>query len=919
MTYRLPTFACLLVALAACNSDSESTYLASAKTLLDKRDTSGAVIQLKNALLKNPNSRPARLLLGKVLLQSGDPRAALVQLQMAREGQVPAEQVVPEIARAMLAEAEGDKLIAQFAGLTLREPLAVADLKTSLAAAHAAQGDFSAARAAAAAALQAQPGYPPAIVVLARIDAGQGDIAAALRQVDGVLAREPGNADAGLLKAEILQQSMNDGDGAMEALRTVQAANPDWVAARTAVINTLLQQNQRAEARSELDQLRQMAPNNPETLYLRSQFAFDDQDYPASRELNEILLAAMPNNLRVLVLAAAVEFRRQPFTLAEGLLTRATKAAGQRQIPLQMLAQHYLRADLSDKAIEVLQPLVDAPQADAASLALFAEAQRQAGDSPRAEAAFLRAVQAAPGDERTRTALALLRLARGPAGPALAELEAIAKDGSTTQADLALVNARFQLNDGPGALRAIDSLERKLPGMTLPHMLRGRVLARQGDAAGAAASFERALGIARDRFPVLSELATLDIEAGQPERARQRFAELLKADPRHYRAQVALAEIDARLGEPAAKVTAQLQAAVNMDPVRPGLHLRLIEQLLASGNKAGALAAAQAASKALPSDLGVMDALGQAQLASGDTAGAKATFQALSVRQPANPLPKVRLAAVLLATRDISAAERALRQATGMRPDDLMAQRALALLVVMDKRPAEATAIARSIQRRQPQDAFGHALEGEIEVSAQHWAAAAEAYRAALVRSPSTDIAIRLHRCLVAAGKGPEAVRLDINWRKDHPRDAAFSEHLGSMASAAKDWAKAEGLYRDVIAWQPRHAAAMNNVAWLMATQHKAGAAAMAEQALALQPDSAAMLDTLAWAQASENRLPEAVLTQKRATELDADNPQLRLRLAQLLARQGNRAAAREQLETLIKLGPTYRDQAEVAALLKSL
>lgn len=919
MKIRPLLLSCVLVTLVACDSTSDSSYIASAQALLAKRDTAGAVIQLKNALLKNPDSTSARLLLGKVLLQGGDPKAALVQLQKARQAQVPDDQVVPDIARALLAEDEGDKLIALFAGLTLRDAAALADLKSSLAAAYAAQGQPGLARATAAAALQARPGHAPAIVVLARLDAAQGDLAGGLRQLEGVLARDAGDAGAGLLKGEILLLDMNDADGAMDAVRTVLAANPDAIAARTAVINALLLQHRVAEARYELEQLKKAAPENPETLFLQAQFAFDDQDYAASREINEILLAAMPNNLRVLMLASAVEFRRQQFTLAEGLLSRATKRATQRQIPLHMLAQHYLRADLPDKAIEVLQPLVDAAQPNLASLTLSAEAQRQAGDTVSAEAVLQRALKVAPADERTRTALAVLQLARNPAGPALAELEAIAKDGLSTQADLALVNARLQANDGPGALRAIAGLERKLPGQALPNMLRGRVLARQGDALGAAASFEQALGAVRDRFPVLAELAGIDIDSGQPERARQRFKDLLQTDPKHYRAKVALAEIDARLGAPAAVVTAQLQDAVRMDPAQPGPQLRLIEQLLASGNSAGALRAAQAATLVLPKDLGVMDALGQAQLAAGDSANATATFQALSARQPANPLPKVRLAAALLATQDLPAAERALRQAVGMRPDDAMAQRGLALLMVLDKRPGEASAIARAMQRRQPQNASGYALEGEIEARVQHWAAAEPAYRAALLRSPSTDMAVQLHRCLVAGGKAPDAERLAATWRRDQPRDAAFSYHLGTMASAAKDWPRAEALYREVIALQPRHAQAMNNVAWLMATQRKAGATAMAEQALALQPDSAPMLDTLAWAQAAENQLSQAVRTQKRATKLDAQNPQFRLRLAQLLVQQGDRAAARNELEALAKLGPAYPGQAEVAALLKGL
>jgi hypothetical protein len=53
-------------ALVPCSSGgSEVQLIASAKVLIDKQDFKGAVIQLKNALGKNPDSSGARWLLGK--------------------------------------------------------------------------------------------------------------------------------------------------------------------------------------------------------------------------------------------------------------------------------------------------------------------------------------------------------------------------------------------------------------------------------------------------------------------------------------------------------------------------------------------------------------------------------------------------------------------------------------------------------------------------------------------------------------------------------------------------------------------------------------------------------------------------------------------------------------------------------------
>ena len=156
-------------------------------------------------------------------------------------------------------------------------------------------------------------------------------------------------------------------------------------------------------------------------------------------------------------------------------------------------------------------------------------------------------------------------------------------------------------------------------------------------------------------------------------------------------------------------------------------------------------------------------------------------------------------------------------------------------------------------------------------------------------------------------------------WQAENPTDAVFVHHLGDLAAARRDWPRAEALYRAVLALQPRNGEAMNNVAWLLATQHKPGAAAMAEQAVALLPNRASLLDTLAMAQESEGQLPQAIETQKRAAAQDARSPMLRLRLAQLLVKQGDRSGARKELQALAKLGSGFSGQAEVTALLNGL
>jgi len=908
-----------LLALAACGGTSEVELVTSARALLEKQDTKGAIIQLKNALQKNPQSVEARTMLGRALLKSGDPTAALVELRKAQELQASDDDVVPDIAQAMLMVGEEARLISQYADLELKGNQSRAELKTALATAYAVQNDPGKARRSAELALQAKPGHAPALIVLSRLHALDNDLEGALGLLDQVLKTDAANERAGVLKGDMLLQGKRDIDGAIASYRQVLATHPDSVAARTAVTNILLLQRKQPEAKAEFDLLKKSAPNHPETLHLEAQFAFADKDYKRTREITDQVLKAFPNNVRVLELAGAAEFRLRNYLPAEALLAKALKLAPQQGLTRLLLAQTYLRTGEPAKSLDVLKPVIDTGKADGTTLSLAGEAYLQLGDARRSEEAFAAALKVAPQDSRVRTSAALAQIARGNAGGAIGELEAVAAGDSGPRADLALVSARLRQNDLAGALKAIDGLEKKLPDQALPLQLRGRVLTLKNDLPGAVKSFEAAIAKEPAYFPPVASLAALDLAAKKPEEARKRFTAYIQAQPKSWQARLAMAELDARIGAPAATVTASLREAVKINPSEARPHIVLVNHLIGSGDGKAALLAAQDAAAALPNSYEVMDAQGRAELAAGDNQRAVSTFKKLAGLQPRNANPELRLADAYVATKDLEAAGNSLRRAAVLQPDNVNVQRALARLAMMDKRPNDALKIARDLQQRFPKDALGHNIEAEVESSRKNWDAAQAAYGASLQRAKSSETMAKLHTVLLAGGKAPEADRLAADWLKANPKDAGFNYYLGDLALAQNKLDVAEGRYRAVLEVQPENALAMNNVAWLLARQGKPGAVAMAEKANELLPNRAPIVDTLASALEAENQLPKAIETQKRAIALEPKDPGMSLRLAKLYIKAGDKVLARNELDALTRLGDKFNGQAEVAALLKTL
>ncbi len=913
----------LVAQLAACGDPDAAALVASAREAIAKKETEAARISLKGALQQAPDNGEARFLLGQLLLEGGDMAGAEAELRRALELQHPQAQVLPLLATAMLGLDKGALLLQQFGSVQLDDPAAQARLQTSVAAAEAGSGNLEAAASRVDGVLRAQPAHLPALLLRARLAAARGDTAAALAQVQALLAAQPDSAEAWQLQGDLLLRGKPGAPPpptgpAIAAYQQAIQRKPDSVAAHAAVIGLQLAAADHAAAATQLQALQKVAPRHPQTLFFEAVLAEHKGDYKRTRELVQLLLRNGANNPQVLLLAGQAERKLNNLAQAEVHYAKAVQLLPNAALPRQQLAQVQLQGGQADKALATLAPLLEDKTVSVDALTLAAQAQLMKGDNAAADASFARAAKLRPDDPRVRLALALSSVSKGKGAAALAELRAVAAADKGTAADLALVNLLSRGNDLPGALKAVDGLAAKLPGEALPDQLRGRIALQARDNAAARRHFEAALAKNADFMPALAGLAALDLADKQPAAAKARFEAALQRNPKNSSAMLALAELTARSGGQSAEVLKWVNDAVAADPSDATARMLLVDQLMAGNRTKAALEAAQAGLVALPNHPELLDRLGRAQLVGGDAQQAVATFTRLAAAAPRSALPLLRLADAQMAARNPGAAAAAVRRAGEIAPELLAVQQAQFGMALQENRLDQALAIARKLQAQRPDEALGHSMEGDIELRRKNWDAAAAALRKAVARSQPGDAAQRLHAALVAGGKPADAAAMAQDWRKKHPEDSAFVLHLGDQAMAAGQLAEAEALYREVIARQPANVLALNNLAYVLATQKKPGAVALAEQALQRAPRAAAVMDTLALALAAEQQLPRAVEVQQQAVAAAPDAHNFRLQLAKLLIQSGDKANARSELSTLAALGNKFARQAEVAALIKT-
>jgi FimV-like protein len=99
----------------------------------------------------------------------------------------------------------------------------------------------------------------------------------------------------------------------------------------------------------------------------------------------------------------------------------------------------------------------------------------------------------------------------------------------------------------------------------------------------------------------------------------------------------------------------------------------------------------------------------------------------------------------------------------------------------------------------------------------------------------------------------------------------------------------------------------------------KDAAISYAEKANRIAPNQPAFMDTLAMLLAKQSDYARAIELQNKALGLQPDNSDVRLNLAKIYIKSGDRERAKAELEKLARLGDKFPRQPVVAELLKNL
>jgi putative PEP-CTERM system TPR-repeat lipoprotein len=904
------------MALGGCQRATDTAaMIAEARHYRQQGDINAAVIQLKNALQKEPGNRDARHLLGEVYIEQADSVSAEKELRRALELGAPSTELLVLLGKSMLLQGHFQRVLDEFdsaPGHAGRPPIVALRAAALLGLARQSE-----AAALFQEALKADPALPDALLGLARIAFAEHDPAQAARLVARALGAHPGDAECLRFKGDLLRIEGKQ-EAALATYRAILALHPYNAQARVDVASLLTDNGKFAEARAELQAARKVSPGRLSVFYAQAMLDYREGKYHAATESLQQILRAASDYYPAILLMGAVESATGANQLAEQHVQKFLAAYPGHLHATKLMAALHLRANNTEAVLELLAPALAQNPGDVDLLTLAGEANLRARQFSRAAEYFEQASALRPRQSSLHTASALGRLGNGEPERALAELErAAGLDIKSPRTGTLLVMSYLRAKLPDKALGAVRDMEKQGNSALVQNLKGGVFLARQ-DMAGARASFAQALALDPLYLPALDNLAQLDALEQRPADAKKRYQAALARAPKSAPLMEALARLASAQGQPAEAI-GWLERACKDHPDSLALALRLVDYYVRGGDTPKALVLAQKLQASNPSNPDALAMLAQVQAVRQNLPAAVDAYARLAVLLPGSSKPPMRIAALQLAMHDDEAAIAALKKALMLDPELMDAHQMLLDILIGQKKFADAAHHIAGLQQRRPQAAAGYKLDGDLKQAQGQPAAALAAYERAFALEPGGALMIQLHGALIATGKAGEADARMTQWLRQHPDDIPVRLHDASSKLVRNDFRAAIGQLEAVLQREPNNVLALNDLAWAFQRINDKSALAYAERAYRLAPGSPAIMDTLGWICLESGDLARALPLLQKASALAPNAGEIRYHFGLVLAKSGDKRGARRELERLLASSAQFAKRAEAQAFLATL
>jgi tetratricopeptide (TPR) repeat protein len=304
--------------------------------------------------------------------------------------------------------------------------------------------------------------------------------------------------------------------------------------------------------------------------------------------------------------------------------------------------------------------------------------------------------------------------------------------------------------------------------------------------------------------------------------------------------------------------------------------------------------------------------------------------KAISVA-PQSPIGYLQMGNLMLARKNYQAAEEAYRQALDRDSRSPDALSALMNTYFAQKEPAKAFSAAQSQITKVPDnsvfyDLLGTALVDHKRNQQDLTNAEATLETSVQIDEHNVDAWLKLIQVQAVRDSAEQAMATCQRALQTVPGDAGVYLLLGELHDSRQEWDLAKQAFQKALALSPENPAASNDLAYVMLQTggNPDLAIPLAETARRGMPDSPQAADTMGWALYQKGAYSSAIDQFHEALKLaekakSPDNPTVHYHLGLAYERVGQPALARQHLQQVLRISPTYSRADDVRKHLSQL
>lgn len=525
--------------------------------------------------------------------------------------------------------------------------------------------------------------------------------------------------------------------------------------------------------------------------------------------------------------------------------------------------------EMLNLALEQYRILAEKAPRDVDNLVTLARLEKFALNSSAAEAAYKKALAVDPDNEEALTGLAIVYGDLGNNEMASQMLQAAAKKNPSLRTLTALASAYEQMRDYKMA----------------------------------AATYGRAYELSRENTDLKRAYAQSLYTAGDVDKSRALFDEIIAEEPNDLLANLRLSQIW-RQGRDFEKARKYARKARDLDPNNIEIRFNEVALYEAEGKTQEAIALLKeltentlrsVSMQERGNALILLERLGLLYRAAEQTQDAVAAFRRMAqVDSNAAPNAAAQVIDTYRAAKDFVSAEQEMKEALAKFPEDRVLKSVAATLQSDLGRHAEAEALLRTLFDGKNDRAVHLALAQAYD-KAKNYPAMARAL--------------------------DEAERLSESNEDKEP--VLFLR--GAMFEKQKRYDEAEKQFRRVLEVAPENASALNYLGYMLADRNVRlqEALELIQKAVDQEPTNGAFLDSLGWAYYRLNKLDEAADYLRKSLQRGTKDPTVHDHLGDVYLSQGNLKDAISHWEIALREwrgnAPSDQDESEVAKIQKKL